>query len=612
MYCLFECNHKLLTRNYTQYMESISPEGIPSGGGFSINRFNLDCLYSEHEKARNVWTRGNKNLPLIRYTGCEFKIYRPIHTDAVVKFQNCFPMTATELTYLSTQPYIMNMTKNSYKIKRLQDTKNKKPYKKFKFKPPQQWTNKWFFSADIYKTGLILLAATAADFTNMYISPYAETNNITIPILNTLIFKNRHFNHIPQHGYHPQDNMWLWASVNGNNPPLFKEMIFLGNTVEYRKGIPIEDLQGVTDTTKLPEAMTKYTNSKDWGNPFHEDHFNADYQLWYTPNSPQIQFGTATGTYANKTVTTKITELGFTQLHRELYFKGRYNPNRDRAQDNKVYFLKNTAEEYNWEPYDDPQKQTLITQGFPLWLLFWGLLDYHEKLKDMQHQDTDYIAVIQTKAIEPQDIHLPAFVPLDKTFTHGSSEWHENHQRTQWDNIHWFPMIHYQHSSIETIGQSGPATAKLGPYKNAELHCEYKFFFKAGGCVPPMDKITDPGKQPTFPIPTNIADPNSLQSPAEPIETYLYTFDERRGQITSTAADRIRKDYSTPKTLFTDSETTGTDVPVLQTFQETEDSEEEKEAQEKTLFQQLLDNRNKQQRLRKRIKQLLASIQHTT
>lgn len=125
MYCLFECNHKLLTRNYTQYMESISKEGIPSGGGFSINRFNLDCLYSEHEKARNVWTRGNKNLPLIRYTGCEFKIYRPIHTDAVVKFQNCFPMTATELTYLSTQPYIMNMTKNSYKIKRLQDTKNK-------------------------------------------------------------------------------------------------------------------------------------------------------------------------------------------------------------------------------------------------------------------------------------------------------------------------------------------------------------------------------------------------------------------------------------------------------------------------------------------------------
>ena len=66
MYCLFECNHKLLTRNYTQYMESISKEGIPSGGGFSINRFNLDCLYSEHEKARNVWTRGNKAVDILK------------------------------------------------------------------------------------------------------------------------------------------------------------------------------------------------------------------------------------------------------------------------------------------------------------------------------------------------------------------------------------------------------------------------------------------------------------------------------------------------------------------------------------------------------------------
>ncbi len=49
MYCLFQANHNLLTRNYTQYMESIPPEGIPSGGGFSLNRFTLDCLFNEHE-----------------------------------------------------------------------------------------------------------------------------------------------------------------------------------------------------------------------------------------------------------------------------------------------------------------------------------------------------------------------------------------------------------------------------------------------------------------------------------------------------------------------------------------------------------------------------------
>ncbi len=222
----------------------------------------------------------------------------------------------------------------------------------------------------------------------------------------------------------------------------------------------------------------------------------------------------------------------------------------------------------------------------------WGLRDYHIKLGDMQHMDTDYVMVIQSKHIEPQDIGLKYYVILDKKFTHGDSEWQEGHDRTQWDNIHWHPILHYQHRSIEDIAQSGPAVPKLGQYKMAELHCEYKFYFKIGGCIPPMEEITDPAKQTPFPIPTNINGPNSLQSPDTPIESYLYEFDERRGQITSKAAKRIKKDFTTSKTLFTDTETTGTDVPILQTLQEIQDSSEEEETEEATLFEQLLNQRN--------------------
>nr|UGV35165.1 MAG: ORF1 [TTV-like mini virus] len=604
LYCLFEANHRLLTNNYTQYMESIPPEGIPSGGGFSINRFNIDCLYSEHQKARNVWTKGNKNLPMIRYTGCEFKIYRPEKCDAVVKFQNCYPMEATDLTYFSTQPYIMMMTKGSHKIKRLGDTKNKKPYKKFKLPPPQQMTNRWFFAADIYKTGLIMATATAADFKNIYISPYAESNTITLRLLNTKLFENTHFNQHLTTGYHPKENIWLWAPYNGNTNTQFKDMIFLGNTVSYQKGQEIAKLPQ-TNQTNIGTAINKYMqNYSNWGNPFHEDYLNGKHKIYYTTKSPTI----AMSGYTQKAITTPINELGFNELHQELYFIGRYNPNRDRAKDNIIYFIKNT-EEGGW---DIPPKQSLITEGYPLWVSIWGLRDYHAKLGDMQHMDTDYITVIQTKAIEPQDINMKYFVVLDKEFTHGDSEWHEGENRTPWDNVHWYPMMHYQHRSLEIIGQSGPAVPKLGPYKTEELHCEYKFYFKVGGCIPPMDQITDPAKQTPFPIPTNINDPNSLQNPNEPIESYLYSFDERRGQITKTAAQRIKQDFTTSKTLFTDSETTGTDVPILQTLQEIPLSEEEEEAEETTLFQQLINQRNKQLRIRKRIKQLLTSLQHTT
>nr|UGV35168.1 MAG: ORF1 [TTV-like mini virus] len=601
MYCLFECNHNLLTRNYTQYMESIPAEGTPSGGGFSLNKFTLDCLYSEHEKARNVWTKGNKNLPLIRYTGCEFKIYRPTNTDAVVKFQTCYPMSATPLTYTSTQPYIMMMSQGSKKISRLENTKNKKPYKKFKFKPPQQMTNKWFFSTDLANKGLIMLASTAANFENIYISKYAESNTISLRFLNTQIFKNRHFNKLPTSGYHAKQNMWLWAAKNGNTPPKLKEMIFLGNTVQYRLGTPIENYYPTGNIQTLLNK-SEFMKLENWGNPFHENYLNHKHQLWWTTSSPTTHLSS----HKDKQVTETVTNLGFNKLEQELFFYGRYNPNRDKGENTQLYYLKNFEEETGWAP---PPNKNLIISGFPLWLLVWGNLDYQLKLAEINHIETNYITCIQTDKIEPTIPPQEAYILLDSNFTHGDSEWHDEHGRTDYDEIHWFPQVNYQKRTLENIGKCGPATAKLGQYKNAELHCEYKFYFKVGGCVPPMDKITDPSLQPTYPIPTNIADPNSLQNPREPIETFLYCFDERRGQITETAAQRITKDIKPTKTLFTDSITTGTDVPVLQTFQETQDSEEEEETQEATLFQQLQQQRIKQHNIRRRIQQLLTQLQ---
>lgn len=313
--------------------------------------------------------------------------------------------------------------------------------------------------------------------------------------------------------------------------------------------------------------------------------------------------------YSSKPITTTVSNLNFTEVQQELYFQLRYNPNRDKGENTQIYFLPNWQEQTGWEP---PANPNLILTGFPLWLIVWGWLDYHLKLAEITNIDTHYITIVKSDAIEPQDLHLDAWVLLDSHFIHGESEWHEGHGRTHLDDEMWYPMTHYQHRTLETLGQSGPATAKLGKDITEEIHCEYSFYFKAGGCVPPMDKITDPTKQPIYPIPTNIADPNSLQSPTEPIETFLYNFDERRGQITQTAAERISKDIKPTKTLFTDSETTGTDIPVLQTFKEIQDSSEEEETQEETLFNQLIKQRNKQQLIRQRINKLMKLIQLST
>ncbi len=87
MYCLLQCHKYRLINNWAQYEASTVPQHEPGGGGFSILRFNLDALYEQNQLCRNVWTKSNKNLPLVRYTGMSFKIYRPDDVDLVVKIQ---------------------------------------------------------------------------------------------------------------------------------------------------------------------------------------------------------------------------------------------------------------------------------------------------------------------------------------------------------------------------------------------------------------------------------------------------------------------------------------------------------------------------------------------
>ena len=170
-------------------------------------------------------------------------------------------------------------------------------------------------------------------------------------------------------------------------------------------------------------------------------------------------------------------------------------------------------------------------------------------------------------------------------------------------------MVIHQEQSINELALCGPGAPKLGNVKTAECKMEYIFHFKIGGCATPVEKVKDPSTQPTYATPSNILDSNSLQSPEEPIENFLYQFDWRRDQITETAAKRITQDQTTKKFLFTDATTTGTDVPVHQTHEKELLSSEEEETQAETLFQQLQLQRNKQKQLRYRIKQLLKQMQ---
>nr|UHS18316.1 MAG: hypothetical protein [Betatorquevirus sp.] len=596
LYCLFQCNHKRLNYNFAQYETEIRPKNIPGGGGYSLLRFTLNALFEQNQLVRNVWTRGNKNYPFVRYLGCEFRVYRPENVDVCIKFQNCYPMTASPFLYMATQPSILMQSRNSRKIPCKRTSKRQKPYIKFKFPPPQNMTNKWFFSHDISNIGLILVATSACSFDQYYISKYAENTTIEFQVLNTKIFQNRQFRNTTTTGYYPKENFYMFSS-NGDEPkPTWLQLQYLGNTIEYQYGETIATHD--TTETNYPVRLQQYlSNRKYWGNPFHSYNFDKKHRLWFS-NSPPSQI-------IPRTYTKAKTPITLTEITQEMYFTIRYNPMQDTGQDVQLYLLKNWAEETGWNP---PQNEKLIVSGFPLWLIVWGYHDYQKKLAEVTDIEHHYILTFKHPKLEPK---LDAYIPLNYSFTQGTSEYYPQDERTTQDNLNWYPMLHYQLGAIENIAAGGPGTAKLGEFKNAECHCEYKFKFKFGSCQAPMEKTTDPEKQPTFPMPNNFNETNSLQSPEEPIQSYLYNFDERWGQITKTAADRILKDQPTKSTLFTDSTTIGTDVPLHQTLQEEMYSSEEEETKKETLFEQLQHQRNKQKQLRHRIKQLLIELQNT-
>jgi len=577
--------------NFNAYANTTTREGLPNGGGFTIIRFTWNSLFELHEKARNVWTKSNKNMPLFRYTGCCIKVYRPVDIDLVLNFQTCYPMCCTKLMYTGTQPSLLMMKRGSKKIRCKNNAPNAKPYKKFRFKPPDQMLNKWYFQHNESNAGLILIQAAAASFDHYYTSQYAESSSVTLYGINTRIFQNLNFQTPPTYGYMPKHNFGLWASNGGDN---VDSLIWLGQSKLYNRGEQI----GKQSTGTWMEHFQKYmSDEKKWGNPFHQEHIHKQWgHYWYSTLPPLQALQGATDTTP---IATKLHP--FTQ---EMFLEFRYNPFTDKGYNN-IYIKPNFTSNLIGENYDlgPPDDIDLQNPGFPNWLSAFGFEDYLVKLGKKNRIHENYMIFITTKHIQPTETY---YLLVDKYFLHGDTE--ELIGRTTWDNEHWFPNITHQRGAFNTLTLCAPGAPKLGSTKLAEAKIEYQFFFKVGGCAPPVEKVTNPAEQPTYVTPTNITNTNSLQSPDEPIETFLYQFDWRRDQITEKAADRISKDYSTRKYLFTDA-ASSTEVPFIQTYEKELQSSSEEETQKETLFEQLNRQRIKQKDLRNRIRLLLAQIQ---
>lgn len=567
---MFICGRTRITHNYTYYKESNSLERESTGGGWSIQMLTLDCLYQEYLKYKNFWTKSNKGLPLARFTGGKLKFYKTPFTDYIVSIRTCPPFTVTKDMFLNTHPQRQLMEPRKILVPQLKSGTRKK-YKIIKFKPPSLLQNKWYFQQDLCKTPLIMITCTACSFEQPFAPEDQVSDAITLYSLETNIFQNSNFYEVPQNeGYVPKhlgtQKMHLYGTKrHASDPPnQWNDVIILGNTKTYAVGI---------EKNTTADMLKK----ENWGNPFSAPWNHEDQHIYYSTEFPKP--------------TDQVTKvIAFTKLD-HIYIKCRYNPQKDKGINNILYLKKNDYE--HEEPIEQlPDNPRLILRDYPLWLMWWGWVDWLKRVPEAQQINSNYYVVVKSPYIYPP---RPYYVFLDRYFTET-----EGKDLTLTDYAKWHPKYEMQTECEFFFGQSGPYSPKINRSQLIQADMNYKLYFKWGGCPAPMESIVSPCDQEKYPVPNNFIQGLQIEDPQTPKETYLYEWDERRGQITKTCSKRIKKDSKTEPS-FTG--LSAFDVPI-QTSEAESDEETTSEEETAPLQQQLLQLRHQQHKLKKQLLQL--------
>lgn len=313
------------------------------------------------------------------------------------------------------------------------------------------------------------------------------------------------------------------------------KLIFLGTTTKHEQGQSYEEVYHSGTAFQTEKEKWKTEHYKHWGNPFYTDYLTGNITTWQSPT----HYSTIINNWNSYTDKVKVdwsfTPVNFTETLR-------YNPYNDPGTDNYCYFKSAINDEEGWDP---PTKDELVNSHLPLWLLLFGFPDYHKKIKTHLHLDDEWILVLSTNTTRPIRQYIPM---LNQSFIDGNSPFEDGPNIKDYNR--WYPTFQFQSITYNNICLCGPGTPKIPKDTDVEAKMQYCFYFKFGGHPPPMQPIKDPKDQPVFPVPNNQLQTTSLQHPENYPQQLLYSFDQRRHQITDKAIQRLQKDWGLKKLLF--------------------------------------------------------------
>lgn len=588
--CLFQGSCLRLSHNYIQGVYAQTPEWYPFGGGWSLLVYSLDSLFEDYNHLENIWTKSNAGLPLVRYTGCKFKLYQAENADYVFTYDNCWPMVDTIHKHADSAPSRMIQKKHKITVPSRQTQKRKKPYKTVRIKPPPQMTNNWYFAHDLHKLPLLMTTTTSVSLTTPFANENKMSPNVTLHCLNPLQIQNPNFQHPSSStGWNPKwltngavtSPIYWYASLqtyNTNDKVTFvKQLIFLGNTKDNQPGI---ELQEIANKDKFTE-----NTKKNWGNPFYHRYIERTEEQSYT-----IYFSFSTVVdLVNKLKQPQLNndtfkDVNFTEVTGPIIYQITYNSAKDAGFKNKAYFIP-TIDQNNTNPTNN---ENLQLSGFPLHILLWGWPDWLKKLKLASNTENDYLLVIETDMFDEK---LDKYILLDQDFLDGKDPYTpgEEFSTNYYNKNNWFPNLRYQTQSIEKICQTDPACYRPKFNNYVQSYCIYTFYFKWGGCPKELQKPYDPSLQPIWNTANNIHSRPEIQDPSTRAETHLFDWDWVKDYVTLPAIDRIKQFTTIFEPL---SLTESKSEPKTQTAQKEKSEKEKKEA-----IQQLLQQLRKQQLL---------------
>lgn len=548
--------------NFAQWERTLPLEGESYGGSFTIRKFTLSTLYEEYMKLRNRWSRSNKDLELIRYTGARFRLYRHEFADYVVYYSLETPMEVGLESHMLAHPLRLLMSSKHKTVPSLLSNKSRKRYVTLKVRPPRLMKTQWYFQHDFCDVGLVMLTAATCILPDPWLSPLTNTPCLTIYALSPKTYTDLSI--LPSEGSQSKkdeliknlytgehtcnktaQSLWSILKTKINAPPaVFTATNWIQNFASITTAIQEQRTKEI-ETIKKTRNLIKLTSQ-------------TDYQ--------DKNLGITYGLYGKLILSP---EPVFPEQHK-VYQKVRYNPLLDQGVGNAIWTESMTKDTCRL----NQQVKNVITDA-PLYLALFGYVDICTKLSGDKSFYLSNRVCIKTPYTNPQ-LYNPTdpsqgYVIISENFMRGlmpsGDDYIPLYMRDR-----WIPYILHQENIIEAIASSGPFVIRDQITKSIDVSIGYKFGFRIGGNLLNPKQVSDPCKQPTHPLPApgggDILRTVQVSHP-EKIGFQFHNWDLRRGMLSSSSIRRMLQDSTTDEPIeFPLKDWAGDPVPVGRTLEE--------------------------------------------